>query len=50
MHQFPLIGLGLATTNNTGETLDTYFPKIAFKNAIDGDADLTGFEASTLVA
>ena len=43
MNQFPLIGLGLATTNNAGETLDTYFPKIAFKNVIDGDGDL--FEA-----
>ena len=43
MNQFPLIGLGLANTNNAGETLDTYFPKIAFKNLIDGDGDL--FEA-----
>ena len=40
MNQFPLIGLGLATTNNAGETLDTYFPKIAFKNAVDEDRDL----------
>ena len=43
MNQFPLIGLGLVTTNKAGETLDAYFPKIAFKNAIDGDGDL--FEA-----
>ena len=40
MNQFPLIGLGLVTTNKAGETLDAYFPKIAFKNAIDGDRDL----------
>ena len=40
MNQFPLIGLGLVTTNKAGETLDAYFPKIAFKNAIDGDGDL----------
>ena len=43
MNQFPLIGLGLATTNKAGETLDTYFPKIAFNNAVNGDGDL--FEA-----
>ena len=45
MNQFPLIGLGLVTTNKTGETLDAYFPKIAFKNAIDGDGDLDVVEA-----
>ena len=32
MNQFPLIGLGLATTNSAGKTLDTYFPKIVFKD------------------
>ena len=31
MNQFPLIGLGLATTNSVNETLDTFFPKIIFQ-------------------
>ena len=43
MNQFPLIGLGLATTNSAGETLDTFFPKIVFKGMKYEGRDL--FEA-----
>ena len=40
MNQFPLIGLGLATTNSAGKTLDTYFPKIVFKDSQHKGKDL----------
>ena len=40
MNQFPLIGLGLATTNSAGKTLDTYFPKIVFKDRQHKGKDL----------
>ena len=40
MNQFPLIGLGLATTNSAGKTLDTYFPKIVFKDMQNKGKDL----------
>jgi 2,3,4,5-tetrahydropyridine-2-carboxylate N-succinyltransferase len=40
MNQFPLIGLGLATTNSAGKTLDTYFPKIVFKDMQHKGEDL----------
>ena len=40
MNQFPLIGLGLATTNSAGKTLDTYFPKIVFKDMQHKGKDL----------
>jgi 2,3,4,5-tetrahydropyridine-2-carboxylate N-succinyltransferase len=42
MNQFPLIGLGLATTNSAGKTLDTYFPKIVFKDRQHKGKDLFG--------
>ena len=31
MNKFPLIGLGLATKDSTGQTLDTFFPQIVSK-------------------
>ena len=40
MNQFPLIGLGLATTNSAGNTLDAYFPKIVFKDMQRNGKDL----------
>ena len=40
MNQFPLIGLGLANTNSAGKTLDTYFPKIVFKDRQHKGKDL----------
>lgn len=40
MNQFPLIGLGLATTNSAGKTLDAYFPKIVFKDMQRNGKDL----------
>ena len=40
MNQFPLIGLGLANTNAAGKTLDTYFPKIVFKDRQHKGKDL----------
>jgi 2,3,4,5-tetrahydropyridine-2-carboxylate N-succinyltransferase len=40
MYKFPLIGLGLATTNSAGKTLDTYFPKIVFKDMQNKGKDL----------
>ena len=40
MNKFPLIGLGLATTNSAGKTLDTYFPKIVFKDMQRNGKDL----------
>ena len=40
MNQFPLIGLGLATTNSAGKTLDAYFPKIVFKDRQHKGKDL----------
>ena len=40
MNQFPLIGLGLATTNSAGKTLDAYFPKIVFKDTQHKGKDL----------
>ena len=43
MNKFPLIGLGLATKSSTGQTLDTFFPKIVFKN--DGSKEENLFES-----
>ena len=40
MNQFPLIGLGLATTNLAGKTLDTFFSKIVFKDMQHKGKDL----------
>jgi 2,3,4,5-tetrahydropyridine-2-carboxylate N-succinyltransferase len=40
MNQFPLIGLGLATSNSAGTTLDAYFPKIVFKDMQRNGKDL----------
>ncbi len=34
--KFPLIGLGIATKGASGNTLDTFFPCISFKNGKDG--------------
>ena len=35
MNNFPLIGLGIATKGNSGNTLDTFYPCISFKNGED---------------
>ena len=35
MKNFPLIGLGIATKGSSGNTLDTFFPCISFKNSED---------------
>jgi hypothetical protein len=35
MKNFPLIGLGIATKGSSGNTLDTFFPCISFKNIED---------------
>ena len=35
MNNFPLIGLGIATKGNSGNTLDTFYPSISFKNGED---------------
>ena len=35
MKNFPLIGLGIATKGTSGNTLDTFFPCISFKNIED---------------
>ena len=40
MNKFPLIGLGLATRGSTGQTLDTFFPKIVFKDDRTGEENL----------
>ena len=35
MNNFPLIGLGIATKGKSGNTLDTFYPCISFKNGQD---------------